>query len=61
MQPLDFEFMREVAEAAVPVLYDAGYQLARIDGDRITPLDRARAVAELAVSTANFGVLKLPG
>lgn len=56
-QTPDFEFMRAVAEAAVPVLYAAGYQLAAIDGSRIIPLDREKAVGLLAVSIDDFGVL----
>lgn len=56
-QPPDAEFMRQVAEVAVPALYQAGYRLARLEGFRVTPLDRERALAEFAISTECFGIL----
>ncbi|MEV6363207.1 hypothetical protein [Nocardia asteroides] len=55
--PPDLEYMRQVAEVAVPALYDAGYQLALLDYHRVTPLDRDRALAEFTCSTDDFGVL----
>ena len=56
-QPPDLEFMRQVAEVAVPALYDAGYQLASLDARRIIPLDRDQALAEFSRSTDDFAVL----
>lgn len=53
----DLEFMRQVAEVAVPALYDAGYRLAALEERRIVPLDRSQALAQFSCSTADFAVL----
>ncbi|MGW5569687.1 hypothetical protein ACWEVD_00680 [Nocardia thailandica] len=59
-RPRDLDRMRQVAERAVPALYDAGYRLAAFDEHHLLPLDREQALERFAVSGADFAILTDP-